>query len=332
MLKGHVFSKQLFGHPIFALFINTFLNGENGISDNYKNGMAITYNTSTVTVQSGAICIQGRFLEEDSSTDIPTGTDNSYCKLVIEINLDKQNTDSDFTQGIYKIVKASNSYPNLTQTNIVKNNSGIYQYELARFRTSSNGITEFKDMRAFLDFDSIYTAITKEYRSILEELKKELASVENGSAYILKNNIEIIKGIKQLNAATSSGAYEDTVWEVNYPKGFTKNNTIILAFQGSLNEKNEGAYGENPYVSGAHFTSCIPKCISLGNDKISVHAFHALDKTQEFKYKITLMKSLDYIEGTDYVLGDVNEDKIITEEDANLVQKYIMGETTLTER
>ena len=57
MLKGHVFSKQLFGHPIFALFINTFLNGENGISDNYKNGMAITYNTSTVTVQSGAICI-----------------------------------------------------------------------------------------------------------------------------------------------------------------------------------------------------------------------------------------------------------------------------------
>ena len=27
MLKGHVFSKQLFGNPIFALFINKFLNG-----------------------------------------------------------------------------------------------------------------------------------------------------------------------------------------------------------------------------------------------------------------------------------------------------------------
>ena len=37
MLKGHVFSRQLFGNPIFALFINTFLNGQNGISDNYKN-------------------------------------------------------------------------------------------------------------------------------------------------------------------------------------------------------------------------------------------------------------------------------------------------------
>lgn len=36
MLKGHVFSKQLFGNPIFALFINTFLNGINGVSNNYK--------------------------------------------------------------------------------------------------------------------------------------------------------------------------------------------------------------------------------------------------------------------------------------------------------
>ena len=35
MLKGHVFAKQIFGNQIFALFINTFLNGKNGISNNY---------------------------------------------------------------------------------------------------------------------------------------------------------------------------------------------------------------------------------------------------------------------------------------------------------
>ena len=63
MLKGHVFSKQIFGNPIFALFINTFLNGQNGISDNYGNGMEITYNSNILTVQSGVVCIQGRFLE-----------------------------------------------------------------------------------------------------------------------------------------------------------------------------------------------------------------------------------------------------------------------------
>lgn len=187
MLKGHVFSKQLFGNPIFALFINTFLNGINGVSNNYKNGMAVTYTGSTVTVDSGAVCIQGRFLEEDTSTSIAAGTESAYCKLVIEIDLDKENTDSEFVQGSYKIVKSTSSYPNLTQTNIVKNVSGIYQYELARFRTTANGITEFQDKRTFLNFESIYQQITEEYQAVLAQLEAELASVEDGSAYLLKS-------------------------------------------------------------------------------------------------------------------------------------------------
>lgn len=186
MLKGHVFKEQIFGNQIFALFINTFLNGQNGISNNYKNGMKVTYSGSTLTVQSGAICIQGRFLEEDTSKDISAGTDSSYCKLVIEIDLDKQNTESQLNQASYKIVKSTSGYPNLTQNDIVKNNAGIYQYELARFQTSSNGITNFQDMRTFLDFDSIYEQIQTQFQSVLNELEEELANVEDGSAYLLK--------------------------------------------------------------------------------------------------------------------------------------------------
>lgn len=186
MLKGHVFSKQLFGNPIFALFINTFLNGINGVSNNYKNGMKPTASGTTITIDSGAVCIQGRFLEEDTYTSVPVGTESAYCKLVIEIDLDKENTDSDFAQGVYKIVKSSSSYPNLTQTNIVKNVSGIYQYELARFKTSASGITEFQDMRTYLDFDSIYDQMTEEYRSVLKQLQEELAGVESQSNVLLK--------------------------------------------------------------------------------------------------------------------------------------------------
>ena len=186
MLKGHVFKEQIFGNQIFALFINTFLNGQNGVSNNYKNGMQVTYSSSTLTVQSGAVCVQGRFLEEDTSTDISAGTDSSYCKLVIEIDLDKQNTESQLSQASYKIVKSTSGYPNLTQNDIVKNNAGIYQYELARFKTSSSGITEFQDMRTFLDFDSIYSAIQTQFQLVLNELEEELASVEDGSAYLLK--------------------------------------------------------------------------------------------------------------------------------------------------
>ena len=186
MLKGHVFSKQLFGNPIFALFINTFLNGINGVSNNYKNGMAVTYSGSTVTVDSGAVCIQGRFLEEDTYTTLSAGTNTAYCKLVIEIDLDKENTESEFTQASYKIITSTSDYPNLTQTNIVKNVAGVYQYELARFRTSSSGISEFQDMRTFLDFTSIYEQITQEYQNVLEQLEEELEGVKDQSDVLLK--------------------------------------------------------------------------------------------------------------------------------------------------
>ncbi len=186
MLKGHVFSKQIFGNPIFALFINTFLNGRDGVSNNYKNGMQVTYSGSNVTVASGAVCIQGRFLEEDTGSTISAGTDTAYCKLVIEVNLDLQNTESQFNQGVYKVVKSASSYPNLTQTNIVKNNAGIYQYELARFRTNASGITDFQDERTFLDFDTIYDEMEAEYGAVLQQLKDELDRIKDQSDVLLK--------------------------------------------------------------------------------------------------------------------------------------------------
>lgn len=176
MIKGQVFANQLFENQIFALFINTFTDGKDGVSDNYKNGMAITYSGSDVTIDSGAVLIQGRFLEEDTSTTISAGADNMYCKLVIEIDLDKTNTTTEFNQGYYKIVKSSTTWPTLTQTNIVKNVSGIYQYELARFRTTANGITDFEDRRTFIDFDSIY-----------DEIREHIQAIDDESIFVLKS-------------------------------------------------------------------------------------------------------------------------------------------------
>lgn len=203
MLKGHVFYKQIFGNPIFALFINTFLNGRNGVSDNYKNGMSLSYSGSTVTVNSGAVCIQGRFLEEDTSTPISVGTDSAYCKLVIEIDLDKENTETEFNQASYKVVKSTSNYPSLTQTNIIKNNSGVYQYELARFRTGTAGITNFEDKRTFLDFDSIYDAMETEYEAVLQDLKDELTAIQNQSDVFLKSVGGTVQGEIKANGGIS---------------------------------------------------------------------------------------------------------------------------------
>lgn len=191
MLKGHVFAGQVFGNQIFALFINTFLNGANGVSNNYKEGMAITYSGRNIHIASGAVCIQGRFLEEDTGKDITVDTDSQYCSLVLEINLDEANTEESFLQANYKIIKNSTNYPTLTQNDIVKNNAGTYQYELARFRTSTSGITEFSDRRTFLDFNSIYSAIQTDFRAVLSQLEEELAEVEDGSAYFLNSRLKI---------------------------------------------------------------------------------------------------------------------------------------------
>lgn len=151
MLKGQTFSEQVFESKIYSLFTNIYLSGKNGVARDYKNGMAVSYSGNDVTIASGAVCIQGRILEEDSSTTLDAGSVPLYCKLVIEVDLDKTNTETDFQQGAYKIVTGENSYPSLTQTDIANTASGKYQYELARFRTSSNGISDFQDMRTFLE-------------------------------------------------------------------------------------------------------------------------------------------------------------------------------------
>ena len=206
MLKGHTFKEQVFGNPIFALFIDTFTNGRCGVSKKWKNEMALTYSGSTLTIQSGAVCIKGRFLEEDTSTTLSAGTDTAFCKLVIDINLDKVNTSTNFLQGEYKIIKSSTGYPELTQNDIIRNASGIYQYELARFKTNSNGITEFQDMRTFLDFNSIYDAIDTQVQNLINILQQEIEHVKDGSAFLLKTQIVSTENT-DLNNYIEDGTY-----------------------------------------------------------------------------------------------------------------------------
>lgn len=184
MLKGHVFKNQRFGNHIFALFMNTFLGGKNGVINGYKNSMSINYSGSELTIGAGAVCIQGRFLEEDSSAKINVGTNTLYCKLILEIDLDKENTETDFNQAYYKIVSGESGYTGLTTDDIVGKNSGVYQYELCRFKTGLSGISSFEDTRTYLDFDSIYSALEKAsnvvFKNELQTELKKYVSFKNG--------------------------------------------------------------------------------------------------------------------------------------------------------
>lgn len=212
MLHGHVFKEQRFGNQIFALFIDTFLGGHCGVASNYKNSMGLTYSGSNVIINSGAVCIRGRFLEEDSSTIINAGTNTLFCKLVIEIDLDKDNTQTEFIQGQYKILVGESDYPSLIQQDIVKNNSGVYQYELARFKTGLSGITTFVDKRTFLDFESIYSELEKQTNLAT---KKDLESKLDKSGGTMTGTIYsmgIVPKTSALHSLGSSSKCYDTVY------------------------------------------------------------------------------------------------------------------------
>jgi hypothetical protein len=239
MLNGDVFSNQVFHNEIFALFINSFLDGHNGVINGFKNSMAMTTSGSGVTISTGAVVVQGRFMHEDSlnGTTKSVSATNKYHKLVIEIDLDKTNTALSFQQANYKILTGNSSYPSLTQTDIVNNVSGIYQYELARFQTDSSGnITNFQDKREFLDFDSIYTAIENtlatmqtdfesEADTLIADLQQEIANVEDTSEFIMKSTIKTLS--KSVTPVQSGGQYDVNV-TFNLPSGYNFGNVIIL--------------------------------------------------------------------------------------------------------
>lgn len=241
MLKGQVFSEQIFESKIFAIFINTFLNGKNGIVQNYRNGMAVSYSGSNVTIASGAVCIQGRFLEEDSSSTLNAGTDSMYCKLVVEIDLDKINTESDFEQGYYKIVTSSTGYPTLTQTDIAENNAGVYQYELARFKTSVNGISEFQDMRTYIGDELQYQLIED-----LNSIKAPNNHASSSTTYGLGTQSNYGHNKLVNNLTTSS--YQDGLALAAY-QGKLLNDKVNTA-QNAANSANSNANGRLPTSGG----------------------------------------------------------------------------------
>lgn len=267
MLKGYVFSQQIFPSEIFALFMNTFLNGVDGVSNNYLDGMELSYSGSNVTVSSGVVCIQGRFLGEDAYTTLNAGTNNLYCKLVIEVNLDNTNTASDFNQASYKIITSSSGYPNLTQNNIVKNNAGIYQYELARFQTTSNGITNFQDMRTFLDFESIYQII-----------QDEIDNIKNGSSFVPKSNFAVLTGTIPL---TNGSGNVNT----NYPTGFNSSNCVVISIGIDIMSNNYYTFNNSSSTS-----SIFEVRFSSENINIRVKSIDRIGTSNTKNYKLVLMK------------------------------------------
>jgi len=185
MIKGYVFSNQLASNDIDSMIFRKMLDYNDGI----LNGFEISNTNTIITIGQGNFLIAGRPVGIIGSETVTATTDIAYCKLVLEIDLSRTATPTTFEQAQFKIIKSTTSYPEVTQEDM-DNGGQIYQVELARFRTTANGITEFTVTAPAIDFEAIYTKIQNDVGVLIDELEEELQNVESGSAYVLKTTYD----------------------------------------------------------------------------------------------------------------------------------------------
>lgn len=202
MIRGFRFTNQLANAEVDARIHQEFLNKNDGIF----YGMNLSKTTNSITISEGLCEIAGRPIAVIGSETIQTSTSSLYCVLVLEIDLSKESTKDTFEQVNFKILTSSNNYTNVTQQdiNIYSGTNKIYQLEFARFRTGTNGITDFKDTRKFLNFTGIYAQIKEECEEIMNQIKNELVYVKDGSSYFLKAS-ELTN--QNLDGYTTEGFY-----------------------------------------------------------------------------------------------------------------------------
>lgn len=211
MLKGHVFKFQTFANEVFAHFINTFLQGNMGVT----KGCELSNTIDSATIGAGYFCVMGRFLEIVGSETISNITNTGYYNLVCEIDLSKTNTKSELNQATIKVIRNTSGYGNLIKEDLFEGGS-IYQYEFARFRVTEVGIVGFEDRRTYLNLESLYSQILNSFKelfeqknqeseNLLEEIRQELASIVDGSAYVLQEQLNAVKVPARWHNRTSFG-------------------------------------------------------------------------------------------------------------------------------
>lgn len=180
MVLGQTYDEQLFKSDMFRLFINTFADSQNGIINNYKQSCNLSNTQSTITISDGAFLLQGGLIQVQGNETLTVDLDNTCCILAFEIDLTKENTETEFNQGNFKIIKGTGStYPTLQQDDIANNSTGIYQMEFARFSAETGGISNFVDKRVFIDFPTMFENINTQANELIAELKTKIEQAEN---------------------------------------------------------------------------------------------------------------------------------------------------------
>lgn len=161
-----------------------------------------------------------------------------------------------------------------------------------------------------------------------------------GSKVLYSDNIAVISGQMILEANSQSNLEnnmeQQTILNIDFPKGFNKDNCVCIAFGMKAYEEKNYSYGtgfssSNRSISGSLFRHAVLGA-SDDNSKIALQVWQMGASERTVYYRLVLMKIPTYVEGVDYKLGDVNEDGNINKADLDLLGEFLTGNAPLTEK
>lgn len=137
------------------------------------------------------------------------------------------------------------------------------------------------------------------------ERKLTLSGAVSGSANIdgsgdvvintIQNNIAILTGSLTVTKSSDPGnSYNQTVKNINYPSGFNKDNSVVIAFGSTRNTETKGySYDASvniAFTSPALNTGNIPREVQLNNANIKLCFYSLSSDDLIINYKIILLK------------------------------------------
>ncbi len=167
-----------------------------------------------------------------------------------------------------------------------------------------------------------------------------LLLIVSGSKVVYKDNFATIIGSMQISGKKGENIFNTANIVIDFPDGFDRNNSVVIAF-GSKTDVDLGytfgsLHSDNNLNFALQYASGI-KAVTLGGkkseqvNKLQIKGCNYSTDTVTFYYKIILMK-FALTEEEDYILGDLNGDGIINEEDSKIMKDYIQNEGILTEK
>lgn len=163
MIRGHVFAYQTFSNEAFALFMDFLLAHKSGVI----KGCAVSNTSSSVSLGSGYLWIKGRPIQIVGTETIDVANDSMYNIFCLVVDLSRTNTTESFTQAYTTIVKSASDYPTLTQQDLTDGGT-VYQFPLAKFKTTNGVISDFVNMVERIDYNSIYQLIQDTLNGIID--------------------------------------------------------------------------------------------------------------------------------------------------------------------